>query len=140
MMAEWFIDEVQHAGEEYLDPVQVARYDEKIPFDPSEEFETLLELGLSNEDMVVDFGTGTGVFPLAVSEHCDRVVAVDVSESMLNVVREKVDDADVGNVEIVHDGGVSYEHEGDPASFFFSKNALHHLPDFWKIEALKTVG
>ncbi|SIQ92265.1 Methyltransferase domain-containing protein [Haladaptatus litoreus] len=140
MSPKWFIDEVQHAGKEHLDPSQVARYDEKIPFDPSGEVETLLKLGLADEDTVVDFGTGTGVFPVAVSEHCDRVVAIDVSETMVEVAREKVDDAGVQNVEIVHDGVVRYEHEGSPASFAFSKNALHHLPDFWKIEALKTIG
>lgn len=136
----WIIDEKRHAGDEHLDPAQVARYDEKIPFDPSEELELLLEWGLSREDTVVDFGTGTGVFPLAISRHCDRVVAVDVSQAMLDTVRERVESEGVQNVEIVHDGFVSYEHEGEPASFVFSKNALHHLPDFWKVEALKTVG
>lgn len=59
---------------------------------------------------------------------------------MLNVVREKVDTKGIQNIDIVHDGFVNYDHEGSPASFAFSKNALHHLPDFWKVEALKTVG
>lgn len=35
---------------------------------------------------------------------------------------------------------MSYDHRGDPASYAFSKDALHHLPDFWKAEALETVG
>lgn len=140
MTAEWWIDETRHAGEEHLEPDQVDRYDEKIPFDPSEEVDLLLELGLSEGDTVVDFGTGTGVFPLAVADHCERVVAVDVSEPMLEVTRGKIARRDVRNVEVVHEGFVSYEHRGDPASFVFSKNALHHLPDFWKVEALKNVG
>lgn len=140
MTSQWHIDEIHHAGEEHLDPEQVARYDEKVPFDPSKECELLVEHGLSAEDTVVDFGTGTGEFPLAVADHCERVVAVDVSEPMLDVVREKRDEHDIRNVEVVHDGFVGYEHEGNPAAFVFSKNALHHLPDFWKVEALKTVG
>lgn len=136
----WKIKEIAHAGEEHLNPEQVAQYDEKIPFNPSSELELLLELGLSEEDTFVDFGTGTGVVPLAVAEHCNRAVAVDISETMLEVVNEKAEKQGIQNVEIVHDGFVSYEHEGDPASFVFSKNALHHLPDFWKVEALKTIG
>lgn len=140
MTRRWIIDEERHAGEEHLSPAQVARYDEKIPFDPSEERDLLLEYGLSEEDTVVDFGAGTGVFPLAISKHCDRVVAVDVSEPMLDMVREKVSAEGAQNVETVHAGFVSYEHEGRPASFVYSKNALHHLPDFWKVEALNTVG
>lgn len=140
MTSDWIIDETRLAGEEHLDPDQVERYDEKIPFDPSRELELLSEHGLSEGDTIVDFGTGTGVFALAVAEYCNRVVALDVSEPMLAVVREKVEARGVQNVEIVHDGFVSFEHDGEPASFAFSKNALHHLPDFWKVEALKTVG
>ncbi len=140
MTLDWILDERRHAGEEHLDPEQVARYDQKIPFDPSEEIDILVEHGLDGEDTVVDFGTGTGVFPLAVADHCGRVVGVDVSETMLNVAREKADEGAVRNVEFVHEGVVTYEHDGPLASFAFSKNALHHLPDFWKVEALKTVG
>lgn len=114
MTQEWRFDEHHHAGEEHLDPAQVARYDEKLPFDPTSELEHLVDQGLTEEDTVVDFGTGTGVFPLAAADYCDRVVAIDVSEPMLDVAREKVDEAGVNNVDIVHDGVVSYEHEGAP--------------------------
>ncbi|SFR98239.1 Methyltransferase domain-containing protein [Halomicrobium zhouii] len=136
----WTIDEKQHAGSEHLDSGEVSRVDEKMPFDPSGEIDVLREFGLSHEDTVVDFGTGTGVSPLAVARHCDRVVAVDVSEPMLELVDERIDAKDVENVETVHDGFLSYDHRGDPASFAVSKDALHHLPDFWKVEALKNVG
>ncbi|WP_248909980.1 class I SAM-dependent methyltransferase [Halocatena marina] len=140
MTRDWVIDEHQHAGEEHLDPEQVARYDKKLPFDPIPELERLVDYGLTEDETIIDFGTGTGVFPLAAAEYCDQVIAIDISESMLDVAREKADDEGVRNVEFVHDGLVSYEHEGDPASFAFSKNVFHHLPDFWKVEALKTVG
>jgi len=140
MESDWIIDEKRHAGEEHLDPEQVASYDEKIPFDPTEEIDLLLEYGLSADDTVVDFGTGTGVFPLAVADYCDRVIAIDVSKTMVDVTREKVVQQNIDNIEIVHDGFVSYDHQDDLAGFVYSKNALHHLPDFWKVEALKTVG
>lgn len=136
----WMIDEKRHAGGEHLDPDEAARYDDKLPFDPSSEVDTLLELGLSPGDTVVDFGTGTGVFPLAIAPQCDLVVAVDVSQSMLDLVRGKIGAAGVQNVETVNAGFLSYDHQGDAASFVFSKDALHHLPDFWKIEALKNFG
>ena len=140
MTLDWTIDERVHAGEEHVDPAQVAAYDEKIPFDPSHEIEYMLDHGVSDTDTVVDLGTGTGVFPLAAASHCGRVVAVDVSETMVAVVRDRADERGVENLEVVHDGFVSYDHEGEPASYVFSKNALHHLPDFWKVEALKNVG
>lgn len=139
MVPGWKIDEKQHAGEEHIDPDEVAQFDEKMPFDPSAEINLLLEFGLSEEDTIVDFGTGTGVFPLAIAEHCDRVVATDVSEAMVKEVRRRVESRGVRNIEVVNEGFVNYEHHGQSASFVFSKDALHHLPDFWKIEALKTV-
>ncbi|MFB6201758.1 MAG: class I SAM-dependent methyltransferase [Halorhabdus sp.] len=127
-------------GKEHVDPQQVAQYDEKIPFGPAEEIELLRVHGLSDTDTVVDFGSGTGVFPIAVAEHCAFVVGVDVSETMVDTARKKATKAGVGNVDFIHDGVVRYTHDGAPASFVFSKNALHHLPDFWKVEGIKTVG
>ena len=135
----WWIDEQKNAGEEHLDSEWVEQFDEKLPFDPANEIKLLLEFGLSSDDTIVDFGTGTGVFPLAIAEHCNRVVASDVSEPMLEVVRERVDSQGVKNIDLVNAGFLAYEHQGELAEFAFSKDALHHLPDYWKIEALKTV-
>lgn len=62
-----------------------------MPFDPSKEINLLLELGLTEEDTVVGFGTGTGVFPFAGADHCDRVVAIDIFEILLEVVHRKLE-------------------------------------------------
>lgn len=139
MCAEWTLDEIEHAGEEHLDPGEAARFDEKLPFDPSPEVDILLDLGLSQDDIIVDLGTGTGAFPLAIAGHCDRVVAVDVSPAMLGLVEEKLGAHEISNIETVHAGFLSYQHRDEPADFVFSKDALHHLPDFWKCEALNIV-
>src|SRR4029077_15385085 len=37
-------------------------------------------------------------------------------------------------------GFLTYEHQGAAADFVFSKNALHHLPDFWKVVALGRIA
>lgn len=134
------LDERQHAGEEHLDAGSVARFDNRMPFDPTEEVDRLLALGLDDGDTVIDFGAGTGVFALAVADHCHRVVAVDVSEPMLAHLREQIEEHGIQNVDPVNKGMVRYEHRDEPASVVFTKNALHHLPDFWKGEALKTMG
>lgn len=135
----WLFEEKPHAGAEHLDPDQVANYDEKIPFDPSEEIDLLKEYGLSENDIVVDFGTGTGSFSVAVADHCSRVVGIDISSPMIDIARKKVASNGIQNIDLVEEGWLSYDHEGAQASVVFSKNTLHHLPNFWKIEALKTV-
>ncbi|TML27735.1 MAG: class I SAM-dependent methyltransferase, partial [Actinobacteria bacterium] len=46
----------------------------------------------------------------------------------------------VANVECVNAGFLTYEHTGEPADFVYTRNALHHLPDFWKAVALTRIA
>jgi len=55
---------------------------------------------------------------------------------MLKLLRAKIVDAGLRNIEVVQAGFLSYEHQGGPADFIYSRYALHHLPDFWKWVAL----
>jgi ubiquinone/menaquinone biosynthesis C-methylase UbiE len=132
----WLPDELDHAGRENLDAAHVARYDAKEDAGAAGEVALLQALGLTRECRVVELGPGTGQFTVAVAPACGEVVAVDVSEPMLDRLREKVDAHGLGNVALVRAGFLSYEHAGAPADFVYSRYALHHLPDFWKAVAL----
>ena len=136
----WLFDETASAGREHLDPAYVGAYDPKAGFDPSSDVALLRELGLDERGTLVDLGAGTGTLALAAAAHCRRVVAVDVSPAMVAAVRRKVDALGVENVEAVHAGFLSYEHRGTPADAVYSRNALHHLPDFWKAVALDRIA
>lgn len=136
----WVLDEVGHAGAEHLDPAYVAGYDRKSGFDPSDDVIELQRRGLDAQSTVVDMGCGTGTFVLAVAPHCRTVVAIDVSEAMVDHLRARVDAAGLNNVEVVRAGFLDYEHVGRPADFVFSRNALHQLPDFWKAMALRRLA
>ncbi len=124
------------AGRENLDADHVARYDSKEDAGAVDEVELLKTVGLTSSSVVVEFGVGTGQFTLAVAPQCRRVVAVDVSPPMLARLRTKIDAANLGNVDVVQSGFVSYEHFGDAVDVVYSRFALHHLPDFWKGVAL----
>ena len=136
----WYIDEFAHAGDEHLDPEYVATYDRKAQADPGPDLALLQELGLGEQSVLVDLGAGTGVFALAAAPHCGRVVAVDVSPAMLDYVRQQADALGLTNVEVVQAGLLSYEHQGEPADFVYTRNVLHHLPDFWKGIALQRIA
>ena len=129
----WRLDELSHAGPEHLDPDYVTAYDKKSPTDWSEDIAALHALGVGATSTVVDLGAGTGTFARAIAPHVARVVAVDVSEPMVAAMR-------ASGVEAVRAGFLSYEHEGDPPDAVFTRNALHHLPDFWKAIALERVA
>jgi SAM-dependent methyltransferase len=68
------------------------------------------------------------------------VVAVDMSSTMLDVLTAKALQLGVENVEPVQAGFLSHEHEGNAADVVYSRNALHHLPDFWKAVALERIA
>ncbi len=135
----WLLDEVASAGRENLDAAHVWRYDIKEDAEAESEVALLKGWGLHAESEVMDLGAGTGQFTLAVAPVCARVVAVDVSPVMVARLNEKIAAAEVANVEVVQSGFLTYEHQGPPVDFVYSRFALHHLPDFWKAVALKRV-
>jgi SAM-dependent methyltransferase len=136
----WQFDESAHAGPEHLDAEYVARYDRKAGTDPAEDVQALRDAGVNESSVVVDLGAGTGTFAIAMAPWCREVVAVDVSVPMLDAIRRRCRELGVENVRAVESGFLSYEHEGAPVAAVYSRNALHHLPDFWKAVALERIA
>ena len=134
MSAGWYPDELDRAGREHLDAAYVAGYDAKTQLDLEESLAFLRGAGLDGDTTVVDLGCGTGLLAGAAALEAGRVVGVDVSSAMLEVARRRSDD-----VEWVEAGFLTYRHEGDPPQLVHTRNALHHLPDFWKGVALARV-
>jgi SAM-dependent methyltransferase len=64
------------------------------------------------------------------------VVAVDVSPAMVVAMQSRAAAEGLSNVECVHAEFLSYAHIGPPIDVVYTRNALHHLPDFWKALAL----
>jgi SAM-dependent methyltransferase len=129
----WELDELAHAGQEHLDSLYVAGYDKKSPTDWSEDVADLLKLGIGSGSTVVDLGAGPGGFAEAIAPHVRRVVAVDISPAMVAALRER-------GIEAVQAGFLTYQHSGDPPDAVMTRNALHHLPDFWKVVALARIA
>jgi trans-aconitate methyltransferase len=125
--AAWYPDERDHAGPEHLEPGYVSAYDAKTQLDLDVALELLRDSGLGSETTLVDLGCGTGVLAVAAAAEARRVVGVDVSRAMLEVARRRSD-----RVEWIEAGFLTYEHDGEPPQLVYSRNALHHLSDFWK--------
>jgi SAM-dependent methyltransferase len=136
----WYPDELAHAGPEHLDEAYVAGYDRKAGPESGEDLALLRELGLGERHTLVDLGAGTGSLALAAAPCCHRVVAVDVSPAMLSLLTERARRLGLQNLEVVRGGLLSYRHEGAAADFVYSRNVLHHLPDFWKAVALTRIA
>jgi SAM-dependent methyltransferase len=139
-MERWYPDELELAGPEHLDPDFVDGYDRKQHFDPSADVALLVELGIGRDASIVDLGAGTGTFALAAAPHVGRVVAVDISPVMVDVLRSRVRNSGLPNVTVVERGLLSYAHTGDAPQLVYCRNVLHHLPDFWKGVALQRIA
>jgi SAM-dependent methyltransferase len=133
----WYPDELAHAGPEHLDEAYVAGYDRKAGPESGEDLALLRELGLGEGHTLVDLGAGTGSLALAAAPFCRRVVAVDISPAMLSTLRDRAGRLGLRNLDVVRGGLLSYQHQGEPADFVYSRNVLHHLPEFWKAVALE---
>ena len=131
------IDELDFAGAEHLDPGFVIGYEQKQGNpDPSADLDVLAAHGVGLTSTIVDFSAGTGIFALAAARRFGHVIAVDISPAMLRVVRDRATEAGLANLDCVQAGFLSYQHAGVPVDAVYTRNALHHLPDFWKGMAL----
>jgi SAM-dependent methyltransferase len=130
----WYLDERAHVGPEHLDPAYVAGYDAKTQLDLEPALERLRRHGLGPGATLVDLGCGTGLLAAGAASEAGRVIGVDVSPAMLEVARRRSD-----AVEWVEAGFLTYEHAGEPPQLVHSRNALHHVPDFWKGVALARI-
>jgi len=138
---DWMPDELAHAGPEHLDAGFVAGFDRKQGRpDPGPDIELLRSHGLSGTSVVVDLGAGTGQFAVPAARHFGRVVAAEISPAMRDVLRERAVAEGLSSLECEPGGFLTYEHTGAPADAVFTRHALHQLPDFWKVLALRRIA
>jgi ubiquinone/menaquinone biosynthesis C-methylase UbiE len=57
-------------------------------------------LNPGGKELVMDYGAGTGNIALRILPHVQRIVAVDSSKGMLDVMREKLSHDDISAIEI----------------------------------------
>lgn len=143
MISELQYDEFKHVGTDYGSVDEVADYDrrmQKMRDIPKESALILDAFDLAPNSTILEIGTGTGEFAIAASSRCSKVYAVDVSPVMLQYAKRKADDRGAANIDFIHAGFLSYEHKATPVDAVVTQLALHHLPDFWKMVALRRIG
>jgi putative AdoMet-dependent methyltransferase len=139
---EWCYNELLQVGVDYANSKEVEKYDARMQKlrNIKKEIELLVEATApSAEAAILEIGTGTGEFAIALSKFCKKVCAIDVSPVMLEYARAKAASRKIGNIEFRHAGFLSYEPAGEQYDIIFTQLALHHLPDFWKSVALTNV-
>ena len=134
----WYFTEKQ-IGVDYLDSKIAGEYDKEhqsFRNFKAEADDMVDKLKITKEDVVLDFGCGTGGIALNLTPYCKKVICVDLSSEMLNILKAKAEKQNITNIETHCAGFLTYRHEGEEVDKIVSKFALHHLPDFWKSIAL----
>lgn len=138
----WFYDETVQVGTDYQDISNVQSYDMNMAKfrDVKKEANDIIEfICLGGKHSLLEIGTGTGNFAIEAAKHCNEVYAIDVSSAMIAYAKQKAQKMGISNISFLQAGFLSYEHNGSPLDIIVSNMALHHLPDFWKMIALKRI-
>lgn len=138
----WLYNEMRQIGTDYDSEAEVVAYDKRMSRfrDFSDEARRIIKaIGLKRDQIVLEIGAGTGEIMLEISKYCQRVIAVDISRRMLDYAGVKAQKRGITNITLVHAGFLTYEHTGSPLDAVYTQIALHHLPDFWKMIALKRI-
>jgi peptidoglycan/xylan/chitin deacetylase (PgdA/CDA1 family)/2-polyprenyl-3-methyl-5-hydroxy-6-metoxy-1,4-benzoquinol methylase len=77
---------------------------------------------------VLEIGAGTGIFTLDIARYGSEVLAVDISEKMLELLQKKAEAAEIGNIRILQGNVETLELEGDFA-VVCAFSALEYLVD-----------
>lgn len=138
----WQYNEMKSTGVDYSNVSEVQAYDNrmsKIRNVAVESKEIISVLSLPPSAALLEIGTGTGSFAVEVAKYFAKVIAIDVSPTMIEFAKRKALEKDTQNIEFHHAGFLTYEHLGEPLDAVVSQIALHHLPDYWKLIALKRI-
>lgn len=133
---------MKQVGTDFTDTKEVEAYDvrmQKLRDIRSETEKILASLNITQDQTLIEIGCGTGEFTINAAGRCRKVIASDVSLPMIEFARQKAKSRNVNNIEFHNAGFLTYEHSGEPVDAVVSQLALHHLPDFWKMIALRRV-
>ena len=133
-------NERKQIGGSFIDAERAKKWDERSAKIESEFQERAKQiagmLNLNKDSVLVDLGCGTGQYTLELSAFCGKVLAVDISQTMLDILKEKAAKRSIANVECVESGMLEYLSREGKVDAFISQTAMHHLPDFWKSVAI----
>jgi SAM-dependent methyltransferase len=77
---------------------------------------------------VLEIGAGTGIFTLAIARHCREVTAVDISESMLEILKGKAAGEGLGNIRTIAGDAETMDFDGS-YSVACAFSSLEYLTD-----------
>ncbi|SDC18424.1 Methyltransferase domain-containing protein [Terribacillus halophilus] len=94
--------------------------------------EVRLELQNSKSSSLLDYGSGTGLISLELSDLVESVLLVDSSEQMLEVAKAKISNNEIANASVLY-SDFTQDTPELKADIVFMSLVLLHIPDTEKI-------
>ena len=94
--------------------------------------DVLVAMNVHSGQTVADVGAGTGYFSLPLADAVGlqgKVYAVDAQNEMLALLKQKLDEAAILNVELIHAEAVSTGLPQCSCDLFFAANVWHEFDD-----------
>jgi ubiquinone/menaquinone biosynthesis C-methylase UbiE len=140
---DWQWNEMQQVGTDYTDLDEIAKYDERMAGfrNVDEENRDMLRmLALPAGAAVLEIGCGTGRFTMAAAAAGLSVSAIDVSARMIEYLSRKAQETGLQGIVARHGGFLTMDFPPSTFDAVVSGAVLHHLPDSWKLVALRNVA
>jgi len=140
---EWYYNEFSQTGVNYSQAEVIENYDNehtKFRDYKKESLQIIKDLELTKEAVVLDMGCGSGGLTIEFAKYYKKVYAIDVSPGMISLCKKKAVENSLNNIEAECAGFLTYNHTGAKLDGVISTVALHHLPDFWKLIALRRIN
>ncbi|WP_461205275.1 class I SAM-dependent methyltransferase [Clostridium sp. DL1XJH146] len=94
---------------------------------------TLNKALITSNDLVCDYGAGTGIFTVEAAKITEnKVLAMDISIEMLEIINEKATKESLTNVETIKVEKDSIECEDSAVDLFMLVTVLHEIKDIPK--------
>lgn len=140
---DWYWNEFQQIGTDYTSTREIEDYDTRMASFrdvAGENAKILSTLSLPEGAAVLEIGCGTGRFARTAATAGLSVTAIDVSERMLEYVSRKSKEEGLPDIVTRHAGFLSMDFPQASFAAVVTSAALHHLPDAWKLVALRNIA
>ena len=122
-------------SETYFD--KYSKYYDTIHIDKDYEIESnLINKYSTNKNSLLDVGCGTANHSIILSEYFKKIVGVDLSKSMLNEAKKKIDLLKISNVELTNSELCSIDGTFDTIISMF--NVVNHIQSLEDLSMLRT--
>ena len=95
---------------------------------------------LSKESIVADIGCGNGRHLIPCAKHCKKVIGIDLSKELLDIVKEKLFFEKIKNVTLIHADAANIPNDDESVDAVLYIAALHNIKGrINRIKSLKGV-